>query len=93
MGCCLIAIIAAFAPRIALVLVWIFTPYVSRAYGSFLWPLLGLLFLPFTTLLYALVYQPGVGVTGWGWFWVALGLFLDISSYSGGYRGRRSYRD
>lgn len=82
------AAIAAFAPRVALALVWIFTPYVSRAYGSFLWPFLGLLFLPFTTLLYALAYQPGTGLTGWGWFWVALGLFLDISGYSGGCRGR-----
>ncbi len=92
MGCCLIAVIAAFAPRIALLLVWVFTPYVSQAFHSFVWPLLGLIFLPFTTLLYALMYHPGQGVLGWGWFWVALGLFLDISNYTGGYGGRSRYR-
>ena len=36
----------------------------------------------FTTLMYVLVYHPPVGVTGWEWLWVILGLVLDISSYS-----------
>jgi len=30
-----------------------------------------------------LVYNPVVGVTGWGWLWVIVGLLLDISSYGG----------
>jgi len=47
-----------------------------------IWPILGIIFLPFTTLMYVLVYNPLVGVTGWGWFWVILGLVLDISSYT-----------
>ncbi len=42
----------------------------------------GIIFLPFTTLMYVLVYNPVVGVVGWGWFWVILGFLLDISSYS-----------
>ncbi len=47
-----------------------------------IWPILGIIFLPFTTLMYVLVYNPLVGVTGWGWLWVFFGLVLDISSYS-----------
>lgn len=84
-GCCLFAVLASFMPRLALFLVWVFTPYVSRAFhGSFLWPFLGLLLLPFTTLIYTFAYQPGVGVTGWGWFFVVIGVLLDLSSYGGG---------
>ena len=85
MGCsCLFAILASFAPRLALFLIWAFTPYVGRAFhNSFIWPLLGLLFLPFTTLIYTFAYQPGVGFTGWGWFFVVLAFLLDLSSYSG----------
>ncbi len=83
LGCgCLFAMGAAFFPRVALLFVWLFTPLVNRAFTTFLWPLLGIIFLAFTTLMYVLVYNPLVGVTGWGWFWVILGLVLDISSYT-----------
>lgn len=91
---CLLAIIAVFAPRIALLLVWIFTPYVSRAFHQvWIWPLLGLIFLPFTTMFYSFVYVPGVGVTGVRWVWVAVGIVLDIvwHSSSASQRARRAY--
>lgn len=84
MCCCIAAFVAVFAPRLALFIVWVFTPYVSRAFSSFIWPLLGLIFLPYTTLLYALAYLPGTGVTGVRWLWVILGFVLDIASYSSG---------
>lgn len=88
---CLIFLLAAFAPRIALLLVWIFTPYVSRAFhNGFIWPFLGLLFLPFTTLIYSFVYVPGVGVTGWRWVWVVLGVLLDIAWHGGSAARRRA---
>jgi hypothetical protein len=80
---CLFAMGAAFFPRLALLFVWLFTPLVNRAFHyTFLWPLLGIIFLPFTTLMYVFVYNPAVGVTGWGWFWIVLGFLLDISNYA-----------
>jgi len=87
---CLFALLAAFAPRVALFFVWIFTPLVTRAFGSFIVPLLGIIFLPFTTLIYVLVWTPGVGVTGWGWLWVVLGVLLDLGSYGGSAYGNRN---
>jgi hypothetical protein len=86
---CLLALVAAISPRVALVLVWLFTNLVDRAFTGILLPLLGLVFLPLTTLLYVLAYRPVVGVTGWGWFLVALGLLFDLGSYGGGARSRR----
>ena len=87
---CLFALLAVLSPRFALVLVWIFTSEVTKAFhGSFIWPFLGLLFLPFTTLIYSLVYVTGVGLTGWGWVWVILAFFLDLAAYGGsGYTNR-----
>ncbi|HEY7127675.1 MAG TPA: hypothetical protein VH540_27350 [Ktedonobacterales bacterium] len=86
MGC-----ITEVISRLALLYVWIWTPLVNRAFGSnFIVPLLGIIFLPCTTLAYVLVNTPGVGVTGWGWLWVVLGLVLDLGAHSHStYKNRR----
>ena len=88
MGCCLVAALLAIGPRFALFLTWIFTNLVDRAFSTFLLPLIGLIFLPWTTLFYVFAYAPVNGVSGIGWFFVALGFFFDIASYSGGGRAR-----
>ncbi len=80
---CCFALAADFiGPRFALLLWWIFGDKVDAAFSSFFWPFLGLLFLPWTTIAYVLAWGPINGVTGLGWLVVALGLFLDIATYS-----------
>jgi hypothetical protein len=86
---CLMAIFAGFFPRIALVGLWIFTNDVDRAFDSFIVPLLGLFFLPLTTLVYALAWSPVGGVEGFEWFFVGLAFVLDLGSYGAGARARR----
>ena len=86
---CLFALFAAFAPRLAFLFLWLFTPLVTRAFDTVLWPLLGIIFLPLTTLMYVLVYIPTVGVTGWGWFWVFLAFLLDLGAYASSAYGNR----
>lgn len=85
MGC-----IVALVARIALLVVWISTPLVSRAFhGGLLLPVLGIIFLPLTCLVYVLVYIPGIGVTGWSWVWVVLAVLFDLGSHgSGAYSNR-----
>ena len=88
---CLIALVAVFMPRVALFIIWVFTPYVSRAFhGGFIWPFLGLLFLPFTTIAYSLAWTSSHGVTGSAWLWVGLGVFLDVVWHGGSEAGRRA---
>lgn len=78
---CLFALLAAFFPRLTLLFLWVFTPYVNRAFDTFIWPLLGVIFLPFATLMYVLVWNTGGrGVDSWEWGLVALAAFLDISN-------------
>ena len=89
MGCLFLILAGAF-PRIGLACLWIFTNEVDQAFGSFVVPLLGLLFLPLTTLVYALAWTPGVGVTGIDWLWVALAFLLDLGAYGAGERERRA---
>jgi hypothetical protein len=89
---CLLALMAAFFPRLAFLVVWVARPaLVSAAFGNvFLWPFLGIIFLPFTTLVYVLLYQPGLGVYGWEWLWIGLAFLLDVSHWFGSYTQRSS---
>jgi hypothetical protein len=77
---CLFAIFAGVFPRLALFIVWIARPrLVDAAFDTWIFPLLGIIFLPFGTLMYVLLYTPGVGLTGWEWFWVAFAGMLDVA--------------
>lgn len=89
MGCaCLFALLAASAPRLALILMWIFrNGWLDRAFDSFIVPLLGFIFLPLTTVIYVLVY-PG-GLSGFDWVLLVVGVLIDLGSYGSGARGRR----
>ena len=86
MGCgCLIALLAWLSPRFAIVLLQIFTDRMAHAMDSFLIGALGFVFLPYTTVLYALAYQyPIPGVSGFGWILVGAGFLADMASWFGG---------
>jgi hypothetical protein len=86
---CLFAIFAGFFPRVVLVAVWIFTDDVDRAFSGFVVPLLGVIFLPLTTLVYVLLWQSGHGVHGVEWLWVVLAFIADLGSAAGGESQRR----
>lgn len=77
MGC----LVALFA-RLAVVVMWISTPLVSRAFhGGWVLPVLGLLLLPITTLVYTIVFTLAGDVTGWAWLWVILAFLLDLGAH------------
>lgn len=87
---CLIALIALISPRFALVLVWLFSDRVEIAFDDgFIAPFIGLVFLPWTTLMYTFAYAPIRGVSGIGWVFIVLALMVDLASYGGGARSRR----
>ena len=88
---CLLVLLAAFAPRVTLFFVWIFSDLVDRAFSGFVIPLLGLIALPYTTLFYVLAWSPVGGVSGWGWLVVALGFFCDLGHLAAGAMGGRQY--
>jgi hypothetical protein len=79
---CLFALLATFAPRLMLLILWIFTPLVNRTFDFWLWPLLGLIFLPFTTLMYVLAVGPLGAANVWGWLMVFFGLLIDLRSFA-----------
>jgi hypothetical protein len=104
MGCCLGVLLLGGAPRLALLLWWFMDP--ARVDGTFhgwsttvgsitaphwIWPLAGLLLLPWTTLAYIFV-SPG-GISTLGWAIIVIALLVDLSTHGGSgraYQRRRS---
>lgn len=77
---CLMAFAIAAAPRLVLILAWIFSDRWAQVWDSWFWPLLGIIFLPYTTVMYMLAVGP-TGIVGWDWMWIALGLLLDVMKW------------
>jgi hypothetical protein len=86
---CLLALVAAISPRLVIFLLWVFSDRLTIAFHSGWEGIIGFILLPYTTLFYALVYSPGTGVDSFGWFIVALGVLLDLSSHAFSSRARR----
>ncbi len=81
---CLFAMFAAFFPRLGTLFIWLARPnMVSAAFGgSWLWPLLGIILLPFTTLMYIILWSPGIGLTTSDWFWLVMAVMIDVMHYT-----------
>jgi hypothetical protein len=89
MGCLFLVFAGAF-PRLAVLFIWLARPALfSAAFGgAWLWPLLGVIFLPLTTLMYVLLWS-SAGITGFDWFWLVLAFLLDLGGMaSSGYANR-----
>ena len=86
--CCFFTTLLFLGPRSAILIWWLVdTARWEAAFSSFLWPLLGFIFVPWTTLMYVLVERGGV--TGFDWVWMGLAVLTDISMYAGGGYGNR----
>lgn len=88
--CCAFLMLVLLGPRIFGAFWWIFQPARWQlAFNNFLggtlwwiWPMLGIVFVPWTTIMFVIV-APG-GITGFDWVWIALSAMVDIASYAGG---------
>ena len=88
---CLVGCLALITPRFAIFLVWLFSDYLGRAYETFLWPLLGFLFMPVTTLAYAWAINTNATVSGIYLIVVVVAVLMDLGLIGGGAnKSRRS---
>jgi hypothetical protein len=86
---CLFVLLAAFAPRLIVVFAWIARPaYFDAVFDTWIFPLLGLVFLPLTTLMWLLLGAPPQGVEGFDWLWIVLAAVLDLGHYANTYTQR-----
>jgi hypothetical protein len=88
--CCAFLSLVLLGPRVFGAFWWLFQPVRWQAafndlFGGglwWLWAVLGIVFIPWTTIMFVLV-APG-GIVGWDWLWLGIMLAADIFSYAGG---------
>jgi hypothetical protein len=94
MPCCAVLVILFLGPRVAIVAMALFSSYLGRAFGgNILLPLVGWLFLPWTTLAYAWAIHSRGEVTGFQAIVVVVAALVDLGVVGGGAARRRSTRD
>jgi hypothetical protein len=75
--------LALLTPRFAIVLVVLFSDYIGAAFESALWPFLGFLFMPLTTLAYAWAINSQGSVSGLGLVVVVVAVLIDLGLVGG----------
>ncbi len=99
--CCITTIILVLGSRIAIVYLWLTDRQLftlafknwslpgSFAIPAWFWPLLGFIFLPWTTLAYLFLF-PG-DIVGYEWIVLGVAVLIDLAGHSGSYRHRNRY--
>lgn len=80
-------------PRFAIILVVIFSDYIGRAYQTMLWPLLGFVFMPLTTLAYAWAIHSRGSVQGVYLIVVVVAVLIDLGLIGGSASRRSQVKD
>ncbi len=64
---------------------WFLSTYLQRAFhGSLLVPVLGFIFLPLTTIVYAWELNSGLTPAGFNLVWLLIAVLIDLSGIGGG---------
>lgn len=86
---CIFVLLAVAFPRIAIVLLWLFTTFFNGVYRGILIPVLGFLFLPLTLIVYTYIqkFYPGA-LTAGELVALFIAVVLDLGLWGGGAWGR-----
>ena len=87
---CILALVALITPRFVLIVLWLTTDYLSRAYDGWLLPFLGFFFLPLTTLAGAWSIHTYGGIEGFGLIAVILAALIDLGVIGGSESARQA---
>ena len=67
-----------------MIVLWLTSDYLSRAYDGWLLPLIGFFALPTTTLAYAVAEHETNGLRSWGGALVVVAVLLDLGAWGKG---------
>ena len=89
--CCFFLSLMFLGPRFAFLVYWLLSPArVTAAFAAFNFPWLvgiaGLIFIPWTALMYVLIFP----LNNWDWLWLGIAVALDIFTYTSGMYKRKA---
>lgn len=87
---CLLALFSLITPRLVMIFILLMTDWFSRAYETVMWPVLGFIFMPYTTLAYmGAMLNNGQSVSG-GWLiLVIIAVIADLGGQSSSVSSRK----
>jgi hypothetical protein len=86
---CLLVLVILLFPRVVLALMFLTTNYLQRAYHDLIIPLLGFIFLPLTTIVYAWLVNTHSPMEGINLLYLILAVVIDVGGLGGGEVHRR----
>jgi hypothetical protein len=86
---CLLLLIVLIFPRVVLVWMFLTSTYLQRAYHELIIPILGFIFLPLTTLVYAWLVNTHSAIEGINLLYIIVAVIIDLGGLGGGDYHRR----
>jgi hypothetical protein len=90
---CLLALLAVAFPRVAIILLWLFTNFFTGVYHGIIIPVLGFIFLPLTLIVYTYFVRTHTVMTITQLIIIFVAIIIDLGLIGGGAyrRGRPRY--
>jgi len=88
---CLLFLVVLLFPRVVLIVMYLTSTYLQRAYHELLIPILGFLFLPLTTITYAWLVNSHLPLNGVYVIILIIAVIIDIGGWGGGEYHRRRW--
>jgi hypothetical protein len=87
---CFLVLFVLFVPRVVMAVIFCATPWFGQAYHTVLWPVLGFIFMPYTTLAYlAAMLRNNHQVSGWWLILLIVAVLTDLGGQGRSFRRRR----
>ncbi len=84
---CLLALLAVAFPRVAIVLLWLFSNFFTGVYHGLIIPVIGFLFLPLTLIVYTYLAKTSGGhLTTTQFVFIFIAVVVDLGLIGGSYR-------
>jgi hypothetical protein len=82
---CIIAVVALAVPRVLMVFAFLLTDWFGRAFQTSVWPILGFVFMPYTTLAYLAAMLNNYHTLSGGWLvLLVVAIVVDAGHWGGG---------
>ena len=87
---CIIAVLALAVPRVLMLFIFLLTDWFPQAFHTQVWPIIGFVFMPYTTLAYLATMLNNNHTVSGGWLALLIvGVIVDVGHWGGAHKYRR----